>query len=292
MSSQAEVQILVHDGERIRPASEGVVPVLDHGFLFGDSVYDVVRTANGRPFLLSEHLDRLRRSAAMIYFEIPWSDEEIASRVVAVGARLGSPECYFRIIATRGPGPISLLPDGCDHPGLYVVGRELIRYPERMFESGCDLAVVPRLRVDPRAVDTRAKTGNYLNNMLGLVEAKRAGADDALFLNAEGHLTEATTSNVWIVEEGVCRTPPLGEGLLAGITRDWIFQTLPPAGIPVQEAVIDLERLRGASEVFVSGTIKGIMPVRSLDGCPVGDGKPGPVASKAALLYADALAKN
>lgn len=282
----------MHTGRGIVPASRAVVPVLDHGFLFGDSVYDVVRTSNGRPFMLEEHLVRLRKSAALIYFELPWPDEEIEARLAALGERVDAEETYFRIVATRGPGPISLLPDGCDDPGLYLIGRPLIVYPEAMYRDGCRVAVVRRLRNDPRALDPRAKTGNYLNNMLGLIEARRAGADDALFLNADGHLTEATTANVWVVADGRVRTPPLAEGLLQGITRDWVMQTLPSEGMPVEEATIKEAALAAADEVFLSGTIKGIMPVTRLGDRPVADGRPGPVTKRAAGLYARALARN
>jgi len=288
----SEAGTLVHTGAGIVPASEARVPILDHGFLFGDSVYDVVRTANGRPFMLTEHLDRLRRSGAMIYFALPWSDEEIASRVQDLHRALGEFDCYFRLIATRGPGPISLLPDGCDEPCLYIIGREIIRYPERLYREGAHVAVVPRLRNDPRALDPKAKTGNYLNNMLGLIEAKRRKADDALFLNADENLTEATTSNVWLVEQGRVITPPLGEGLLAGITRDWLFEALPQAGVSVAEEIIDQPRLMAADEVFLSGTVKGVMPVSRIDGEPVASGGPGPVTSRATELYAESLARN
>jgi len=283
---------LVHDGRGVVPAHEARVPILDHGFLYGDSVYEVVRTANGRPFLLQEHLDRMRRSAQMIYFELPWSDGEIVERVAQVRAALRFPECYFRIVATRGPGPISLLPDGCTEPGLYVIGTELQRFPPRLYTHGCSVAVVRRLRNDPRALDPRAKTGNYLNNMLGFIEARNAGAEDALFLNADGHLTEATTANVWIAERGSIVTPPIREGILAGITRDWLLARLPEAKIPVAEATIDLDRLLHADEVFLSGTVKGIMPVTLIDGKSVGGAKPGPLARRLIDLYEDALARN
>ena len=283
---------LVHTGKGVVPARSASVPILDHGFLYGDSVYEVVRTANGRPFMLEEHLDRLRRSAAMIYFEMPWSDAEIGARLLELRAALPFPECYFRILATRGPGPISLLPDGCGEPGLYLIGTELQLYPARLYREGCRVAVVRRLRNDPRALDPRAKTGNYLNNMLGLVEAKRQGADDALFLNHEGHLTEATTANAWIVEMGRVLTPPVAEGILQGITRGWLLARLPEAGIPVAEAAIDLERLLRADEVFLSGTVKGIMPVTWIDGRPVGGGKPGHVSRRGMELYEEALARN
>ncbi len=263
--------------------------MLDHGFLFGDSVYEVVRTARGRLFLMAEHMDRMRRSAAMIYFELPWSDDEVEQRAGELVDALGFLDCYLRIVATRGPGPVSLLPDGCDTPTLYLIGSELIRYPKEHYTKGCGVAVVRRLRNDPRALDPGAKTGNYLNNMLGLIEAQRAGADDALFLNADEHLTEATTSNLWIVERGRVLTPPLEEGLLAGITRDWVFRTLPGAGIDVAEEVIDRPRLAGADEVFLTGTVKGIMPVGRVDGDPVPG---GPVTARVSELLRAALASN
>jgi branched-chain amino acid aminotransferase len=285
-------RILIHTGEAILPASEAGVPILDHGFLFGDSVYEVVRTANGKSFMLREHLDRMRLSAAMIYFELPWSDGEIERRLQEMSARFGTDECYFRIIATRGPGPISLLPDGCDRPGLYLIACDLIRYPERMYTDGCAVAVVHRLRNDPRALDPRAKTGNYLNNMLGMIEARESGADDALFLNQDHHLTEATTSNVWVVRNGKVLTPPLAAGILAGITREWILETLPAAGVEVEEATVDHDGLLAADEVFLSGTVKGVMPVGSIDGRPVGAGRPGPVTRLAIERYNAALARN
>ncbi len=284
----SDTPVFVHTGESVVPATEARVSVLDHGFLFGDSVYDVIRTANRRPFMMQDHLDRLRRSAAMIYLDLPWSDAEIAARMAAVFERIGDVEAYFRVVATRGPGPISLLPDDCDAPGLYVIGRELIRYEARQYEEGCRVRVVHRLRNPKDALDPRAKTGNYLNNMLGLIEARREGAEDALFLNADGALTEATTANLWIVEKGEILTPPLGAGLLAGITRDWVFQQSPAA----REERIDRARLNAADEVFLTGTIKGVMPVSHIDGEPVGYGRPGPVTQALHDDYNAALASN
>lgn len=283
----ANGRILVHTGAAILPAAAASVPILDHGFLYGDSVYEVVRTSRGRPFLFREHMDRMRRSAALIYFELPWDDEEVLSRLLALERELQTGDTYYRIVATRGPGPISLLPDGCDRPGLYLIGQRLLLPPERLYREGCSVAVVHRLRNDARALDPRAKTGNYLNNMLGLIESRKLGADDALFLNATGHLTEATTANVWIVEGGDLLTPPLAEGLLPGITRDWLFA----CEVGAREATIDRERLREAEEVFLSGTIKGIMPVGTIDGERVGAGGPGPVTRRLAALYGGALAR-
>jgi len=288
--TDGDVPILVHDGEGVLPADEVGVPVLDHGFLFGDSVYEVVRTARRRPFLLAQHLERMRRSAGMIYLELPWSDREIARRIEEVEQALRVDEGYFRLVATRGPGPISLLPDGCDGPRLYVIGRPLIRYAPELYERGCSLAVVSRYRNHPQALDPAAKTGNYLNNMLGLIEARRAGAEDAVFLNAEGRVTEATTSNVWIVEDGTVFTPPVEQGLLRGITREWLGAALPAADVPVEEAVFGRDRLMRADEVFLTGTVKGVMAATTVDGRKIADGRTGPITRQAAELYERALA--
>lgn len=281
--------ILVHDGHAVVPASEARIPVLDHGFLFGDSVYDVIRSANRRPFMMAEHLERLRASGALIYLELPWSDADIAGRIAMLQEKLGDADAYFRIVATRGPGPLSLVPTGCDEPGLYIIARDLMIYPEVLYTEGCSVRIVSRQRNSQQALDPRAKTGNYLNNMLGLVEAQRDGADDALFLNAEGDLTEATTSNLWVVEGQRIVTPPLGAGLLAGITRDWLFAT----SETVLEETVSRERLLGADEVFLTGTVKGVMPVTRVDGQPVGGaGAPGWVTRRVADRYDAVLEAN
>jgi branched-chain amino acid aminotransferase len=284
--------MLVHTGDAIVPAAEATVPLLDRGFLYGDSVYEVVRTANGRPFLMREHLERMEGSAALLYFVLPWSRDEIGRRFAALCEAVGEDECYVRLVATRGPGPIALQPPETVAPRLYLIGAPLPRLPERLYTDGCAVAVVPRLRNDARALDPRAKTGNYLNNMLGLMEAQRAGADDALFLNVEGSLTESTTSNVWLVHGGRVVTPSLSEGLLAGITRAWMLRALPGAGVETEARVLDAADLERADEVFLSGTVKGVMPVTRIDGRPVGNGRPGPVAATAARLYDEALARN
>jgi branched-chain amino acid aminotransferase len=284
----ARAPIYVHTGNDVARAEDARIPVLDHGFLYGDSVYDVIRTANARPFMMQAHLDRLRRSAALIYFELPWSDAEIAARIEAVKEKIGDDEAYFRIVATRGPGPISLLPDGCTEPGLYIIGCKLITYDSRQYDEGCRVRIVPRQRNPKTALDPSAKTGNYLNNMLGLIEAQREGDEDALFLNAAGDLTEATTANLWIVEGGAPLTPPLAAGLLPGITRDWVFAARDDA----REERIDRARLDAADEVFLTGTIKGVMPVSRIDGVTVGAGRPGPVTQALVGAYDAELSSN
>jgi branched-chain amino acid aminotransferase len=281
--------LLVSIDGRIVPPEEATVSVFDHGFLFGDSVYEVVRTRRGVPVTLDEHLRRLEGSAARIYLDLPWGRADLAARVREAVRAAGNPESYVRVVVTRGKGEISLLPDSCGSPLLLVVVKPLPVPPPSVARDGIAVAVTSRLRNDRRALDPSAKTGNYLNNLLALVEARRAGAEDAILLNAAGMVAEATTSNVFAVRGGRARTPSLECGILAGITRDLLLREMARAGIPVEEGDLPEAALRGADEVFLTSTVRGIAPVARLDGKPVGDGRPGPVARRVAALYEEAL---
>ncbi len=274
---------------RIVPPEEAVVSVFDHGFLFGDSIYEVVRTRRGVPVTMAGHLRRLRLSADQIYLTLPWSDEDLGARVREAIAAGGNEESYVRIMVTRGTGEISLLPDSCTKPLLILVVRPLPVPPPSVARDGLSVVVVARRRNDRRALAPSAKTGNYLNNVLALVEARRAGGEDAVLLNGEGELSEGTTSNVFLVRGGVVRTPSLDCGILAGITRDLILGALREDGIRVEEGRYGPADLRAADEVFLTSTVRGVAPVTRLDGEPVGGGRPGPVTVRAAALYDGAL---
>jgi branched-chain amino acid aminotransferase len=280
---------LVSMNGRIVPPEQAVVSVFDHGFLFGDSVYEVVRTRRGVPVTLREHLARLRASAERLYMELPWTDDGIGGRIAEVLRAAGNRESYLRIVATRGVGEISLLPDTCRDPLLLVIAKPLPEPPASVMREGIAVAVVGRPRIDRRALDPGAKTGNYLNNALALIEARRAGAEDAILLNPEGHLAEGTTSNVFFVRGGRVHTPELESGILAGITRSLLLREMPAAGLPVVEGRYPEESLREAEEVFLTSTVRGVAPVTRVDGRAVGDGRPGPVARKVAALYEAAL---
>ena len=263
--------------------------VFDHGFLFGDSVYEVVRTRRGVPVTMAEHMARLRASAERIYMTLPWSDAEIGERTAELLRAAGNPESYLRTIATRGVGEISLLPDTCRDPMLILIAKPLPVPPPSVMEDGIAVALVGRPRVDRRALDPGAKTGNYLNNALALIEARRTGAEDAILLNPEGLLAEGTTINVFLVSGGRVRTPTLDSGILSGITRSLLLREMAAAGIPVEEARLPEEALRAADEVFLTSTVRGVAPVSRIDGQPVGAGTPGPVARRVAALYEEAL---
>jgi branched-chain amino acid aminotransferase len=268
----------------ITSIADGRVPVMDHGFLFGDSIYEVVRTRGGRPVAFAQHLERLRQSATATYLQLPWTDAEIGARVRDAVAASKLPESYVRIVISRGVGPMTLLPDACDKPSMVVFVMPLVLADAAEFERGMSVVVPARLRNDRRALAPAAKTGNYLNNVLSLVEAKRAGGDDAVMLNTEGHVTEATTANVFWAKDGEVRTPSLDCGILAGITRTLLIWSMRQEGVPVVEGRFPAADFRACDEAMLTGTIRGVSPVVRIDGRPVGDGRPGPLTRRIAAL--------
>jgi len=241
------------------------VSVLDRGFLYGDNVYEVVRTFGGRPFGLSEHLERLRASAAYLYMEVPWSDAHIQAEVEKTLEQAGNLESYVRIVVSRGAeSDISLQPGESLQTTLVIIVRSIDPEP-KLSERGIDLCLVERQRNHQLALSPAAKTGNYLNNILALIEAQQQGAEDALMLNAQGEVTEATTSNIWLVQDGVVRTPAVSAGILHGITRHFLIQLLQEQQIPYEETTLIAEDLWSASEAFLSSSVRLIMPVRKIN---------------------------
>lgn len=246
-------------------APTATVSVLDRGFLYGDSIYEVVRTFAGKPFGLQEHLDRLRQSAAYLYMNVPWSDSHIQEEVNRTLDQAGLGEYYIRIVVSRGvESRISLLPTELLQPSLTVIVAAIDPEPI-LSETGIHLALVQRLRNDSRALDPAAKTGNYLNNILALLEARQQGAEDALLLNSAGEVSEATTSNIWVVREGVVKTPPVEAGILHGITRYFLLKILQENNIPHREVSLKPEDLWSAEEAFLSSSVRLLMPVRCID---------------------------
>lgn len=240
------------------------VSVLDRGFLYGDSVYEVIRTFHGRHFAFQEHLDRLRRSAAYLYMEVPWTDAEIQSEVEKTLAQAHWSDSYIRIVVSRGTeSTISLQPSKALQPNLLIVISSIPPEPA-LSETGLHLVISHRLRNSPLALDPAAKTGNYLNNILALLEAQQMGAEDALLLNDRGEITEATTSNLWIVREGVVQTPTVESGILQGITRTTLLQILSQQNIPHQEVVLRPADLSSVQEAFLSSSVRLLMPVRQI----------------------------
>jgi branched-chain amino acid aminotransferase len=259
---------------RITDEGGALVPVLDRGFLYGDSVYEVTRTAGGRPVDLGRHLDRLDRSAAAIGLEVP----PRATLVDAVGATLataGNAESYVRVIVTRGGGEIGLDPALADRPRLIVIVRPYAVPDETLYENGVAIAIVDVRRNPRRALDPSIKSGNYLNNILGLREAKARGAYECVMMNGDGWIVEGSTSNVFIVRGDALRTPAAGDGLLDGITRGRVLELARAAGIHADEAHLGPDDLHRSDEVFLTSSLRGVMPVVRVDATPISGGRPG-----------------
>ena len=258
----------------IVPEAEARISVLDRGFLFGDSIYEVVRTAADVPFGWAEHFARLRLSAAAMRMELDLDDAELARRVAATLAAAGHGDSYVRIVVTRGTGeaPNIDLAYATGAPTWVVMVRPLAP----MSGKPARLALVERLRNDRRALDPATKSGNYLNSVLGLAEAKAMGATDCVMLNTQGHVTEASTSNVFALIDGAWCTPPLESGILAGVTRSLLLDFLRNRHDDVIERNLSADDLRGAEEIFLSSTLRDVGPVTHLDGRALHEGEAGP----------------
>ncbi len=245
------------------------ISVLDRGFLYGDSVYEVIRTFRGRHFGLKEHLARLRQSANYLYMTVPWTDADIQAEVEKTLDQASWLESYVRVVVTRGTeSVITLQPSVELRPNLLIVVSAITPEPI-LSEAGLHLVIPKRIRNNKNALDPAAKTGNYLNNILALLEAQQMGADDALLLNAEGEITEATTSNFWMVKDNIVFTSPAEVGILQGITRTFIFQILEQHQIPYQEKILMPADLDSIQEAFLSSSVRLLMPVRQINDHPI-----------------------
>lgn len=267
------------------------ISVMDHGFLFGDSVYEVVSTLNNQPCFLDNHLDRLYTSAEAISLKIPrdkkWFQDQLQNTLLAAGNK----ESYVRIIVTRGVGEINIDPSSCEHPNIILMVMDVTEYSKSCYERGIPVALVSIKRNPRDALNPNVKTGNYLNNVLAKMEADKLGAQDAVMVNPWGFLTEGTTSILFFVCEGHILTPSLECGILSGITRQMVIQLAKENGYHVEEGKWPGEELLKADEIFLTGTLKKVMPVSHLDGRPVGSGKPGPITLSLMRLYDDLLTK-
>jgi branched-chain amino acid aminotransferase len=267
------------------------ISVMDHGFLFGDSVYEVVSTLNNQPCFLEKHLDRLHNSAQAISIDIlhdkKWFRDQLKKTLIAAC----NEESYIRIIITRGIGEINIDPSSCDHPNIIFMVMDAPEYSNSYYENGIKVALVSIKRNPRDSLNPNIKTGNYLNNVLAKMEAEKLGAQDAIMANPWGYLTEGTTSNLFFVCDNRIQTPSLDCGILSGITREIIIQLAKENGLLIEEGKWPGVELLKANEIFLTGTLKKVMPVSHLDDRQVGTGKPGPITLKLARLYNDLLKK-
>ena len=271
----------------VLPVEEARVSVLDNGFAFGDSVYEVLRTYGGRVFEPGRHFRRLRASAARLGIPVPYPDASLLAQVDALLARTGDPESYIRIVVSRGLGDCSYNFDRVQGPTVVMIQKPLPRHPAWHYESGIKLAAVDVRRNHPRALDPAIKSSNLLNNILAVREAQSRGAEEPVLLNQEGFVAEGASTNVFLAHGGAIATPPLAAGILAGITREVVLELLPTLGIPFREQPLRLEDLLGADEAFMTSTTREVVPVTRVDATQVGAGSPGPLTRRVMEAFRD-----
>lgn len=275
---------------RISPPDEAVVSPLDRGFLYGDSVYETIRTYGGRPFLLPRHLDRLRRSAERLAIPHGAAPVDVERELARTLREAGNPESAIRIVLSRGVGPIGYDPEPLGPPTLVIYVRACPPLPEAWRREGVDVAIVQVTRNPAVSLDPAIKSSNLLNNILAWQEARQLGVYEPILLNAGERLAEGASSNLFLVREGRLLTPPLEAGILQGITRDLVLDLARRDGLPVSEETLAAEDLRRADEAFITSTLKGILPVRRCDGWPIHDGRPGRLTRRLIDLFDAAAA--
>ncbi|HEX7484816.1 MAG TPA: aminotransferase class IV [Vicinamibacterales bacterium] len=281
---------IINVNGRITPAKDAVVSVLDHGFLYGEGIYEVVRTYGHKPFLFDRHMERLRRSAAFLSLPLPLSDTEFWTRVretadVFFAQQDATDDVYVRLLVTRGVGEMNYNPAACPCPTVVVIVKPFTPLDAEIYAKGVRAALVPVLRNHPGSVSPLIKSNNLLNNALAAQEAYRRGAFEGIMRNYRNEISEGSISNIFVVKDGSVSTPPLDAGLLAGITRGFVLELGPAAGIEIREATLHDDDLLNADESFLTSSTQEIVPIVQVDDRPIGTGRPGPVTRALQAAY-------
>lgn len=278
MSNASEFVVFI-DGKRVSGA-DARVSVFDRGFLYGDSVFETIRTYGGKPFALDEHLERLSRSAELVFIPVPWSREQLRAEVLAAVAAFGGGECYIRLMVTRGQAEMGLDPGGAHEPLRVIIVGPLHAPHADLYDKGASAVTFRTLRPSDATVAEGAKIGNYLVAVLAMREARKVQANEALIVDREGRVVEGASSNVFAVIGGELVTPPIESGILAGVTRSRALKAAEQQGLTVRYEVPTVEAVQNADEVFVSSSIRELLPIVTLNGTPIGDGRVGPVTRR------------
>ncbi|WP_085522299.1 branched-chain-amino-acid transaminase [Tuberibacillus sp. Marseille-P3662] len=263
--------------DRFVKKEDAVVSVYDHGFLYGDGVFEGIRAYSGNIFKLDEHLDRLYQSAHSILLEIPYSKAELEQLIVEAVKKNRLENAYIRVVISRGPGDLGLDPSKCSDPRVYVIAEGLAIFPNELYERGLRVGTVASRRNRSDVLSPQVKSLNYLNNILVKIEANQAGVDEALMLNDQGYVTEGSADNIFIIKNGVIKTPSVYLGALEGITRNAIIEVARKEGYEVREETFTRHDVFTAEEVFLTGTAAEVIGVVDVDGRKINDGTPGPV---------------
>ncbi len=257
------------------PKNEAKVSVFDHGLLYGDGVFEGIRSYNCLIFKLKEHLNRLFESAHTLMLKIPMDPKVLTKIIVETLQRNKLRDAYIRVVVTRGTGDLGLDPQKCKRATVIVITDKIVLYPDRLYREGLDIITVPTVRNHVEAVNPALKSLNYLNNILAKIEATNSGCVEALLLNHQGYVAECTGDNIFMVKNGALLTPPAYVGVLKGITRQAILEIAQAKRIVSEERILTRHDLFNAEEVFLTGTAAEVIPVVKIDGRRIGDGKPG-----------------
>jgi len=252
-------------GNRILPLDQARIPVIDHGLLYGDGVFEGIRFYHRSPLLLDAHLRRLRDSARALLLDCRWSDAELDSIIEQTIAASGLEDGYIRLLLTRGDGSLGIDPRSCAEPRLIVIVDQLQMVNPQVRAQGARLVIASTRRLPADGLDPRIKSLNYLNHILARIEANQAGADEAILLNAQGRVTEGSADNLFIVRNGRLLTPPASDGALAGITRELVIELAREQALETREQSLTAFDLYSADECFLTGTAAELIPVRSID---------------------------
>ncbi len=272
---------VIYMSGKLVPAREARVSVFDHGFLYGDGVFEGIRIYGGKPFRLDKHTRRLYDSAAAIRLHIPLTPGELDQAVrQTLAANADLKEGYVRLLVTRGVGSLGLNPFTCQEPQVIIIADTIALYPPEAFQKGLDVITGATIRNHPAALSPRIKSMNYLNNILAKIEGLDAGAAETIMLNHLGFVAEATGDNVFLVRQGKVSTPDLASGGLGGITREEVIDICGELRRPVHETTLTRYDLYAADECFLTGTAAEVIPVARIDGRPVGSGAVGPVTTE------------
>lgn len=274
--------LMIWFGTEIVPVAEARVSVFDHGFLYGDGIFEGIRIYNGRIFKEAEHIRRFFESAKAIRLELPMTADQLSDAMYETLRANGitDRDCYIRLICTRGVGLLGISVHKAACPTIIIIADKISLYPNDVYERGLRCVTSNYLRNHVNATSPRVKSLNYLNNVMAKLEANDAGADEAILLDTQGHVTECTGDNIFTVRHGVLFTPAISEGILEGVTRSVVIELARKRGFVVHETVLLRHDLHIADECFASGTAAEIVPITSVDKRIIGDGKPGPITRK------------
>ncbi|MBN2713335.1 MAG: branched-chain-amino-acid transaminase, partial [Planctomycetes bacterium] len=268
---------LIYIDGQFFPKSDAKISVFDHGLLYGDGVFEGIRAYNGKVFLCKEHIDRLYEGAHCLCIEIPISKEEMEKALYETMAKNNLTDGYIRLVITRGVGDLGLSPRKCAKASVIIIAASITMYPEELYKNGMNIITVAVPRAHPETLNPRVKSLNYLSNILAKIEALNAGVEEAVMLNHQGFVSECTGDNIFIVKDGVLKTPPAYATILVGCTRNKVMELAKESGIAVEEPMMQRYDLYSADECFLTGTAAEVIPVVNIDGRKIGTGKPGPI---------------